>query len=147
MSQLLAAGRVLVSPLTGAARWYNRTAQANPFAVGVVTTGLKTSAADWFAQKVIEKREDFDWTRHAAFCAFGFAYLGGFQYWLYNVKFAQVGAAPAPPGLWAGCMHLGHSQPARLRASMPLRPHDTPRRVPQQRSHAPPLHPRSGAAR
>ena len=40
----------------------------------------------------MEGREDFDYTRHAAFCAFGFAYLGGFQYWLYNVKFAQVGA-------------------------------------------------------
>ena len=38
---------------------------------------------------MVERREDFDWTRHAAFCAFGFAYLGGFQYWLYNVKFAQ----------------------------------------------------------
>lgn len=31
--------------------------------------------------QVVEGREDFDWTRHAAFCAFGFAYLGGFQYW------------------------------------------------------------------
>jgi hypothetical protein len=38
---------------------------------------------------VVEGREDFDLTRHAAFCAFGFAYLGGFQYWLYNVKFTQ----------------------------------------------------------
>lgn len=38
---------------------------------------------------MVEGREDFDYTRHAAFCAFGFAYLGGFQYWLYNVKFAQ----------------------------------------------------------
>lgn len=42
--------------------------------------------------QVVEGREDFDYTRHAAFCAFGFTYLGGFQYWLYNVKFTQVGA-------------------------------------------------------
>lgn len=89
MAQLAAAGRMLLSPFTGMASWYNRTAQSHPFTVGVVTTGLKTSAADVFAQKVVEKREDFDWTRHAAFCAFGFAYLGGFQYWLYNVKFTQ----------------------------------------------------------
>jgi len=55
----------------------------------MITTGLKTSAADIFAQKVIERRKDIDWTRHAVFCTFGFAYLGGFQYWLYNVKFTQ----------------------------------------------------------
>ena len=48
--------------------------------------------------QVIERREDFDFTRHAAFCAFGFAYLGGFQYWLYNIKFTQVGGVLA-----AGC--------------------------------------------
>lgn len=139
MSQLATAGRLLIAPFAGVARWYNRTAQSHPFTVGVITTGLKTSAADVFAQKVrcpdcssasapsgqkwtrhlastvhavrtacmqpricpatgisqpppplypcpcrqvVEKREDFDWTRHAAFCAFGFAYLGGFQYWL-----------------------------------------------------------------
>lgn len=39
--------------------------------------------------QVIEGREDFDFSRHAVFCAFGFAYLGAFQYWLYNIKFTQ----------------------------------------------------------
>ncbi|PRW44428.1 peroxisomal membrane family [Chlorella sorokiniana] len=87
MAQIAAAARKLISPFASVASWYNRTAQSHPLTVGVITSGLKTSAADVFAQKVIEKREDFDWTRHAAFCAFGFAYLGGFQYWLYNVKF------------------------------------------------------------
>ena len=52
MAQLAAAGRMLLSPFTGVASWYNRTAQSYPFTVGVVTTGLKTSAADVFAQKV-----------------------------------------------------------------------------------------------
>ena len=52
MTQLLALGRTLFSPLTGAARWYNATAEAHPFTTGVITTGLKTSAADAFAQKV-----------------------------------------------------------------------------------------------
>ncbi|KAI3428562.1 hypothetical protein D9Q98_007384 [Chlorella vulgaris] len=89
MSQLVQFGRMLVAPLTGMASWYNKTAQLHPLGTGMITTGLKTSAADVFAQKVVEGREDFDYTRHAAFCLFGFGYLGGFQYWLYNVKFTQ----------------------------------------------------------
>lgn len=88
-SQLLQIGRTLFSPVLGAASWFNSTAQAHPFATGVIFTGLKTSAADIFAQKVIERRENMDWTRHAVFCTFGFAYLGGFQYYLYNIKFTQ----------------------------------------------------------
>lgn len=32
-----------------------------------------------------------DWKRHSIFVTFGFLYLGGFQYYLYNVKFSQVG--------------------------------------------------------
>lgn len=31
-----------------------------------------------------------DWKRHSIFVTFGFLYLGGFQYYLYNVKFTQV---------------------------------------------------------
>ncbi len=38
---------------------------------------------------MIEGRDDFDYSRHAVFCAFGFTYLGAFQYWLYNIKFTQ----------------------------------------------------------
>jgi hypothetical protein len=59
---------------------------------------------------VVEGREEMDWTRHAVFCTFGFAYLGGFQYWLYNVKFAQ----------WCGPItaRFGHrgSAPVKVRA-------------------------------
>lgn len=58
MSQLLAVGRTLLSPLTGTARWYNRTAEKHPFTTGVITTGLKTSAADFFAQKVGRRRAE-----------------------------------------------------------------------------------------
>jgi hypothetical protein len=67
----------------------------------------QTSAADLFAQKVIEGRENIDWTRHAVFCTFGFAYLGGFQYWLYNVKFTQ----------WCGpiTQKFGHKASAPLK--------------------------------
>jgi hypothetical protein len=89
MSQVASLGRTLLSPFTGAAVWFNNTAKAHPFATGVISTGVKTAAADVFAQKVIERRENFDWTRHAVFCTFGFAYLGAFQYYLYNIKFSQ----------------------------------------------------------
>jgi hypothetical protein len=40
--------------------------------------------------QIVEGRKEVDWTRNAAFTIFGFAYLGGFQYWLYNVKFTQL---------------------------------------------------------
>ena len=34
----------------------------------------------WIVEK--KKLEEVNWTRNAAFVAFGFAYLGGFQYWI-----------------------------------------------------------------
>lgn len=40
--------------------------------------------------QVLERREEIDWSRHIAFSAFGIIYLGGFQYWLYNIKFSQL---------------------------------------------------------
>lgn len=83
-------GRLVWSPLAKAGSWYNNTAKKHPFTCGVVTSGVKTSAADIFAQKVIERRDEIDWNRHAVFCAFGFTYLGAFQYWLYNIKFTQM---------------------------------------------------------
>lgn len=106
---------MLVSPFVGAAMLYNKTAKSHPLAVGIITSGVKTSAADLFAQKIIERKEDVDWNRHSVFCVFGFAYLGGFQYWLYNVKFVQwcepirkvvghIGVAPLKTAL-DQCIH------------------------------------------
>jgi hypothetical protein len=37
-------------------------------------------------KQVFEKREEVDWRRHMVFCTFGICYLGGFQYWLYNIQ-------------------------------------------------------------
>ena len=68
---------------------YSAMAAQAPFTTGFVTTGIKTTAADAFAQLMVEKKEKMDWRRNAMFTAFGFCYLGGFQYWLYNVKFTQ----------------------------------------------------------
>ncbi len=89
MSQIVEVGRRVLAPFCSLGRWYNETAKRHPVATGVWTSGLKTSAADAFAQKVLEGRDEMDWKRHATFCTFGFLYLGGFQYWLYNVKFTQ----------------------------------------------------------
>lgn len=60
--------------------------------------------------QVVEKKEDFDWTRHAAFVTFGFCYLGGVQYYLYNIKFVQ----------WCGGItaQVGHVGVAPLKTAM-----------------------------
>jgi hypothetical protein len=50
--------------------------KAHPFAFGVGFSCAKTSFADYLVQTFVEKREEFDYTRNAAFAAFGFAYLG-----------------------------------------------------------------------
>eukprot|EP00884_Botryococcus_braunii_P014528 jgi/Botrbrau1/23076/Bobra.0243s0017.1 len=83
-------GRQAFAPFAATAAWYDRTAKAHPLSTAIITTGLKTTAADLFAQKIVEGRKEVDWTRNTAFTLFGFAYLGGFQYWLYNVKFAEL---------------------------------------------------------
>lgn len=60
--------------------------------------------------QVVEGKEEMDWTRHAAFVCFGFAYLGGVQYYLYNVKFVQ----------WCGGItaQVGHVGVAPLKVFM-----------------------------
>lgn len=44
--------RRIFSPAVEFAKWYERTARKHPFAVGFITSGIKTSVADIFAQKV-----------------------------------------------------------------------------------------------
>jgi len=55
-----------------------------------VATG-KTMGADLMTQMVVEKKklEEVDWKRNAIFVVFGFAYLGGFQYWIMVNKYRQ----------------------------------------------------------
>ena len=45
-------GRALARPFVDVAAWYTRVAIAKPVVTAFVTSGLKTSAADMFAQKV-----------------------------------------------------------------------------------------------
>lgn len=52
MSRLLRAVNIIKAPLMSAGRAYNSTAEKYPMLTGVVTTVVKTSAADLFAQKV-----------------------------------------------------------------------------------------------
>ena len=49
----------------------------------------KTALADVFTQKVLEKREHLDFRRVGVFTAFGFFYLGLFQYKLYVTLFSK----------------------------------------------------------
>jgi hypothetical protein len=61
-----------------------------PLAFGVVLSGSKTSLSDLLVQKVVEKRENVDWRRNAAFASFGFLYLGVVQYTLYVPVFGRL---------------------------------------------------------
>lgn len=58
-----------------------------PIQTSVMSTGIKTVAADLLVQSVVEKHSlsEMDWNRVAVFGCFGFMYLGCFQYWLYNL--------------------------------------------------------------
>jgi hypothetical protein len=66
-------------------------AKENPFLFQLGVATVKTSAADLVAQMVAERKslDEVDWKRNAIFVVFGFAYLGGFQYWLMVNKYRQ----------------------------------------------------------
>lgn len=76
----------------------------------VVATATWLLSANLPAVQVVEGKEEMDWTRHAAFVCFGFGYLGGVQYYLYNVKFVQ----------WCGGItaQVGHVGVAPLKVFM-----------------------------
>jgi hypothetical protein len=67
-------------------------AKKNPFTFQLIIATGKTMAADLMAQTVAEgkKFDEIDWKRNGIFIVFGFAYLGGFQYWLMINKYRQV---------------------------------------------------------
>mmetsp|Transcript_4687 Transcript_4687/g.13011 ORF Transcript_4687/g.13011 Transcript_4687/m.13011 type:complete len:222 (-) Transcript_4687:304-969(-) len=95
-------------PFISLGLWYADTAKKAPFATGLITTGLKTTAADLFAQKILERRKEIDWQRNATFTAFGFAYLGCFQYFLYNKVFQKL----------CHPLRLSYGQPAAVGAKV-----------------------------
>lgn len=66
-------------------------AERNPFVFQLGVATAKTSAADIMVQVVVDKKKwnEIDYKRNAIFVVFGFAYLGGFQYWLMVNKFGK----------------------------------------------------------
>ena len=66
-------------------------AKENPFVFQLGVATVKTSAADLVAQIVAERKSlrEVDWKRNGIFVVFGFAYLGGFQYYLMVNKYRQ----------------------------------------------------------
>ena len=65
-------------------------ARANPMAFGVGFSCAKTSVSDLVVQVFVERRENIDWKRNAAFASFGFGYLGIVQYSLYVPVFSRL---------------------------------------------------------
>lgn len=65
--------------------------KTHPFAFQLMVATGKTSAADLMCQVVAERKSwnEIDWKRNGIFVVFGFAYLGGFQWWLMVNKYRQ----------------------------------------------------------
>lgn len=63
----------------------------HPFAFQLFVATGKTAAADLVVQVVAERKQlsEVDWRRNGIFVVFGFAYLGGFQWWLMVTKYRQ----------------------------------------------------------
>ena len=83
----------------------------------LIIATLKTSAADLMSQMAIERKplSEVDWQRNFVFCVFGFAYLGGFQYW-YQARWHAIECPTLPP----------HRACVRLPWWLPLASIDTP---------------------
>ena len=62
----------------------------HPLAFGLAISTVKTSAGDLLGQTKFEKKDEIDWRRNIFFGAFGFAYLGGFQYAMYVPLFGRL---------------------------------------------------------
>jgi hypothetical protein len=65
--------------------------KTHPFAFQLFVATVKTSAADLVVQVVAERKSfsEIDWRRNGIFVVFGFAYLGGFQWYLMVNKYRQ----------------------------------------------------------
>merc|ERR550525_1587242 len=60
-----------------------------PFATNILVATAKTSLADIIVQKS-EGKKEIDWSRNGVFTAFGFAYLGVVQWFIYVTIFTRV---------------------------------------------------------
>ena len=80
------------APAAKAPSGFTQWCAANPIKFGVGVATVKTAAADLLTQKAIEGKawDSIDWRRNGLFTVFGFAYLGGFQYWLQVNMFRKM---------------------------------------------------------
>jgi len=60
-----------------------------PYATNIIVATVKTSLADIVVQ-LAEGKDEIDWSRNAVFVAFGFAYLGAFQWFIYVSVFSKL---------------------------------------------------------
>jgi len=60
-----------------------------PLLVSLVGNTVKTAGADIFTQTYIEQKKEIDMKRLSIFTTFGFAYLGGWQHFLFNKLFVR----------------------------------------------------------
>ena len=91
-SAAAAKGKIKEAAATGAAKDVSKSfAERNPFVFQLGVATAKTSAADIMVQVVVDRKkwDEMDWKRNGIFVVFGFAYLGGFQYWLMVNKFSK----------------------------------------------------------
>lgn len=75
----------LLSPNNG----INAILMKYPKQTSILLATIKTISADLLIQTYIDGKswQNIDWTRASVFGAFGFCYLGCFQYWLYNIMY------------------------------------------------------------
>jgi protein Mpv17 len=69
--------------------YINTFLRRRPLLVSLVSNTTKTAAADLITQTVIEDKKELDFKRLGLFTTFGFAYLGGWQYFLFNKAFVR----------------------------------------------------------
>ena len=61
----------------------------HPLFVSLVGNTIKTAYADIITQKYLENKKQLDLQRLCVFTSFGFVYLGGWQYYLFNNLFVR----------------------------------------------------------
>ena len=70
--------------------WLASIARRQPLAAGVYISAVKTGSADVLAQKQLEGRTQLDLRRSFIFFTWGALYLGGVQYFIYNILFPRI---------------------------------------------------------
>merc|ERR1719230_934840 len=69
--------------------WLTTFPKRQPFATNIIVATAKTSLADLIVQKG-EGKSEIDWKRNGVFTAFGFAYLGVAQWFIYVSLFTRL---------------------------------------------------------